>query len=125
MESDQQAVVKFFEDAKTDAHLSAALAKADSESEVAEVARRHGYELDVNDIQAGWSRSLEAMDDTSTQGVSGGLAYPAPVPPLSAGIGTPGWTDFWHSHAGGAYEDDATRSNATVVEVKSEVKGSG
>lgn len=124
MKSNQQAVVQFFEDAKTDAHLSAALAKANSESDVAEVAKRHGYELDVGDIQAGWSRSLEAMDDASTHGVSGGLAYPVSEP-LGVGIGTSGWTDFWHGYAGGVPASDYTGSNETVVEVKSSGKSSG
>jgi len=118
MESNQQAVVKFFEDARTDAHLSAALAKAGSESDVAEVAKRHGYELDAADIQAGWNRSLEALDDASTKGVSGGLAYPVGTTPLGLGIGSAEWTGFWRGYAGGAYEDDFTRSNAAVVEVR-------
>jgi len=118
MKSNQQAAAKFFEDAKTDAHLSAALAKTNSESEVAEVAKQHGYDLDVGDIQAGWSSSLEAMDDASTGGVSGGLTHPGTPPPLGMGIGTPEWAGFWRGYAGGAYEDDFTGSNATVVEVK-------
>ena len=119
MKSNQQAAVKFFEDARTDAHLSAALAKANNESDVAEVAKRHGYELDVGDIQAGWSRSLEALEDASTHGVSGGLARPVDALPLGMGIGTPEWAGFWRGYAGGAYEEDFTgSSNVTVVEVK-------
>lgn len=98
-EVSQNPVLKFFEDAKTDAHLSAALAEAGNESEIAEVAKRHGYELNAADIEAGWSGGPETIDDATAAKVAGGASDIDPLPPLRAG--SAGWRSFWRGYSAG------------------------
>lgn len=98
-EAGHSSVLKFFEDARADAHLSAALAEAGSESEIAEVAKRHGYELNAADIQACWSGSPEAIDDTAAAQVAGGVSDIDPLPTLR--VGSSGWRSFWNGYSAG------------------------
>lgn len=98
-EAGHSSVLKFFEEARTDAHLSAALAEAGSESEIAEVAKRHGYELSVADIKAGWSGGPETIDDATAAKVAGGVSDIDPLPPLR--VGSAGWRSFWRGYSAG------------------------
>ncbi len=104
----QDTVLKFFEEARTDAHLSAALAKVNSADEIAEVAKRHGYELSLSDIEAGWGGSPEALDDTAAEQVAGGVSDIDPLPTLR--VGSSGWRNFWRGysdgHGGGDYGNE-------------------
>ncbi len=115
----KQKITQFFEDAKTDAHLSAALAKAGNESEVVEVAKRHGYDLDAADITADLLKKPEALDDTAARQVAGGVQDEnVRAFPMGIGVGTPEWRGYWRGYAGGAYEEDFASSEATVTVVE-------
>jgi len=98
-EANRSTVLKFFEDARANAQLSAALAEAGSESEIAEVAKRHGYELNVADIKAGWSNGPETIDDATAAKVAGGVSDIDPLPALP--VGSPGWRSFWRGYSAG------------------------
>ncbi len=92
-------VLKFFEDARANARLSAALAEAGSESDIAGVAKRHGYELSAADIKACWNGSPEAIDDTAAAQVAGGVSDIDPLPTLR--VGSAGWRSFWNGYSAG------------------------
>ena len=100
--SNQETVLNFFEEAKTNADLRAALADAGDGSGVIEVAKRYGYDFDLSDI-ADAARSKRggddegALDDTAMSGISGGAGVDYTVDPMRY-WGTSQWDDYWRGY---------------------------
>jgi len=98
--SKQETVLNFFEEAKTNADLRAALADAGNGSGIIEVAKKHGYDFDLSDIAdaARNTRGGEgALDDTAMSGISGGAGVDYTVDPMNY-WGTSRWDDYWRGY---------------------------
>lgn len=100
--SRREAVLKFFEEAKTNAALRAALADTESGEEAIAVARKFGYDFSSRDVAD--AREAEyggAVDDAAIGDLSGG----APDDPSGGALertndpmrywGTPRWRQYW------------------------------
>ena len=69
-------ISKFFEDAKTDELLRAALMQAQREDDVIEVAHQFGYGFTSDDVTALRDEKYGPMDDASMEDIQGGVSDP-------------------------------------------------
>ncbi len=81
MSDKYEQVSKFFEEARTNASLRAALARTRSEDDALEVARRFGYEFTEDDVAALKER-VAVLDEEEMADVSGGDPPGAPITPV-------------------------------------------
>ncbi len=94
----QTAVIKFFEAAKNDAQILAALKETKSEGEAAAVAKRFGYDFTGEDILSAMDLEIYAMDDTMIASVVGGTSFDYSQDPM-AYWGTPDYGKYWDNYA--------------------------
>jgi len=93
----QTEVIRFFEAAKNDAQILAALKETRSEDEAAEVARRFGYEFTGEDIMATMDVEIYAMDDAMIENIVGGTQIDYSKDPM-AYWGTPNYRNYWANY---------------------------
>ena len=98
--SKQEAVLKFFEEAKTNANLRAALAEAGDSDGVIEVAKQFGYDFGLSDITAAKEAKYGAVDDASISSLSGGAGIERTSDPMRY-WGTPRWREYWGARTEG------------------------
>ena len=106
--SKQEAVLKFFEETKSNANLRVALAEAGNSDGVIEVAKQFGYDFGLSDIAAAkddrYGEDEEgALDDTAMSGIAGGAGVDYSSDPMRY-WGTPQWGDYWRG-----YPDEGSR----------------
>ena len=89
-------VSKFFEEARTNASLRAALAKTRSEDDALEVARRFGYDFTGADVKAAREQKHGPMSDDAAGNIVGGaVGYSAD--PMNY-WGTSQWDEYWSGY---------------------------
>ena len=96
MSDKYEQVAKFFDEAKTNASLRAALAQTQSEDEALDVARRFGYDFTGTDVRATRAEKCGPMTDAAVEDVVGGTVdYSAD--PMNY-WGTPQWNQYWSGY---------------------------
>ena len=96
MSDKYEQVAKFFDEAKTNASLRAALAQTRSEDEALEVARRFGYDFAGADVRSARAEKYGPMTDASVEKVVGGsVDYTAD--PMNYWA-TPQWNQYWSGY---------------------------
>ena len=96
MSDKYEIVSKFFEEARTNASLRAALAKTQSEDDALEVARRFGYDFTSADVKATREQKHGPMSDDAAGNIVGGTVdYSAD--PMNY-WGTSQWDQYWSGY---------------------------
>ena len=96
MSDKYELVSKFFEEAKTNASLRAALAQTKNEDDALKVARRFGYDFTGADVEAARVQKHGALTDAAIESVVGGTVdYTAD--PMNY-WGTPQWNTYWSGY---------------------------
>ncbi len=95
----QTEVIRFFEAAKKDAQILAALKETRSEDEAAQVAKRFGYEFTGEDILSTMDVEIYAMDDEMIEDIVGGTQIDYSKDPM-AYWGTPDYRRYWGDYEG-------------------------